>query len=61
MEVYKLLLRKSVFLLSTEGGEYCFGPTVAEPFFERYSWLDLAMELYDSNDDLETRLVKYNF
>jgi len=54
------LLRKSVLLLSTEGGEYCFGPTVAEPFFERYSWLDLAMELYDSNDDLETRLVKYN-
>ena len=54
------LLRMSVLLLSTEGGEYYFGPTVADPFFERYSWLDLTPELYDNNDDLETRLIKYN-
>lgn len=54
------LLSKSVLLLSTEGGEYHFGPTLAESFFERYSWLDLTPELYDNKDDLETRLLKYN-
>lgn len=54
------LLKKSVLLLSTEGGEYFFGPALADSFFERYSWLDLTPELYDNNDDLETRLVKYN-
>lgn len=54
------LLRNSVLLLSTEGGVYYFGPALADPFFERYSWLDQTPELYDSNDDLETRLVKYN-
>ena len=54
------LLSKSVLLLSTEGGEYHFGPTQAEPFFERYSWLNLTPELYENNDDLETRLVKYS-
>ena len=54
------LLEKSVLLLSTEGGEYYFGPTSAEPFFERYSWLDLTPELYDNNDNLEMKLIKYN-
>ncbi len=54
------LLEKSVLLLSTEGGEYYFGPTSAEPFFERYSWLDLTPKLYDSNDDLKIKLIKYN-
>jgi hypothetical protein len=54
------LLRKSILLLSTDGGEYYFGPAEADAFFERYSWLDLTPELYDNNDDLETKLIKYS-
>lgn len=54
------LLKKSILLISTEGGEYYFGPAPADPFFERYSWLDMTPELYDGNDDLETKLAKYN-
>ena len=54
------LLEKSILLLSTEGDEYYFGPSTAEPFFERYSWLDLTPELYDSRDDLEMKLIKYS-
>ncbi|KGK88969.1 hypothetical protein DP73_11780 [Desulfosporosinus sp. HMP52] len=34
------LLEKSTLLLSSEGGEYSFGPSSADRFFERYSWLD---------------------
>lgn len=49
-----------LFLLSTEGGEYYYGPASAGPFFERYSWLDLTPELYDNNDDLEMKLIKYS-
>lgn len=54
------LLERSILLISTVGGEYYYGPASAETFFERYSWLDLTPELYDSNDNLEMKLKKYN-
>lgn len=53
------LLEKSILLMSTKDGTYSFGPS-AEPFYERYSWLDLMPELYEVGDDLETRLKKYS-
>ncbi|KUO70194.1 MAG: hypothetical protein APF81_03795 [Desulfosporosinus sp. BRH_c37] len=54
------LLGKSTLLLSSEGGEFSFGPSSADQFFERYSWLDSTPELYAEGDDLKTRLVKYS-
>lgn len=54
------LLDKSILLLSSEGGSYTFGPSSTEKFIERYSWLDATPWLYESNDDLETRLNKYS-
>ncbi len=54
------LLDKSILLLSSEGGSYTFGPSPTEPFSERYSWLDGYPWLYESNDDLKTRLNKYS-
>lgn len=57
------LLEKSVLLLSSEGGEYYLGPAAPDPFFERYSWLDQITEqpeLYDDDDDLQTKLTKYS-
>ncbi len=54
------LLGKSTLLVSSEGGEYAFGPSSAAPFFERYSWLDEAPKLYKDGDDLKTRLSKYS-
>lgn len=59
-ETVNTLLGESILLVSSEGGEFAFGPSPAEPFFERYSWLDLLPELYENNDDLETRLYKYS-
>ena len=59
-EEVNALLRKSTLLLSSEGGNYSFGPSSADQFFERYSWLDETPELYTDGDDLETRLVKYS-
>ena len=60
-EEVNALLAKSTLLLSSEGGEYSFGPSSADRFFERYSWLDDAPELYYADgDDLKTRLVKYS-
>lgn len=53
------LLGKSILLMSTKDGTYFFGPS-AEPFYESYSWLDLTPELYEADDDLETRLKKYS-
>ncbi len=41
------LLSRSVLLASSEGGNYSFGPSAADPFFERYSWLDGFPELYE--------------
>lgn len=54
------LLSQSTLLISSEGGNYSLGPSVPDPFLERYSWLDGNPRLYDANDDLETRLVKYS-
>ena len=54
------LLEKSVLLMSTEGGAYSFGPASAEPFFERYSWLDGSPKLFNTGDSLETKLKKYS-
>ncbi len=57
------LLAKSTLLISSDGGEFHFGPSSAEPFFERYSWLDWPggnPELYEKNDSLEKRLNKYS-
>ncbi|WP_083824248.1 DUF5301 domain-containing protein [Desulfosporosinus sp. OT] len=54
------LLGQSTLLLSSEGGEYSFGPSSADRFFERYSWLDDTPVLYAVGDDLKTHLVKYS-
>lgn len=59
-EEVNALLGKSILLMSTDGGAYSFGPTSAEPFFERYSWLDILPKLYSEGDNLETRLIKYS-
>lgn len=53
------LLGKSILLMSTKDGVYSFGPS-AEPFYERYSWLDAMPKLYAVGDDLEMRLKKYS-
>ncbi len=53
------LLNKSILLMSTKDGVYTFGPS-AESFYERYSWLDDAPDIYAEGDDLETRLKKYS-
>jgi len=53
-------LGKSTLLMSTEGGSLCLGPSPAEPFLERYSWLDAFPYVYEADDDLGTRLVKYS-
>lgn len=60
VEEVNALLGKSTLLLSSEGGDYSFGPSSADRFFERYSWLDETPELYADGDDLKTRLVKYS-
>ncbi len=54
------LLGRSILLMSTVGGEYSFGPSSADLFFERYSWLDGYPELFEDGDSLETRLVKFS-
>ncbi|MZP31025.1 hypothetical protein GTO91_15005 [Heliobacterium undosum] len=59
-EEVNALIRKSTLLVSSEGGEYSFGPSLADRFLERYSWLDQAPELFATGDNLETRLVKYS-
>ena len=60
-EEVNALLAKSTLLLSSEGGDYSFGPSSADRFLERYSWLDSTPEkLYADGDDLKTRLVKYS-
>jgi len=59
-EEVNALLGKSTLLLSSEGGDYSFGPSSADRFFERYSWLDATPELYADGDDLKTRLIKYS-
>ncbi|MEL7564283.1 MAG: M56 family metallopeptidase [Dehalobacterium sp.] len=59
-EEVNVLLGKSTLLLSSESGNYSFGPSSADQFFERYSWLDETSELYADGDDLKTRLVKYS-
>jgi beta-lactamase regulating signal transducer with metallopeptidase domain len=59
-EEVNALLGKSTLLVSTDGGTYSFGLSSAEPFFERYSWLDDYPKLYTSGDNLETCLEKYS-
>jgi len=54
------LIEKSILLLNTDGGDFHFGPSTAEVFFERYSWLDNYPELFKDGDSLETRLNKYS-
>ncbi|HBN85194.1 MAG TPA: hypothetical protein DDZ89_15275 [Clostridiales bacterium] len=53
------LLSKSVLLFSSEGGEFTFGLSSSEKFYERYSWLDTYPKLYSDNDSLTDRLRKY--
>ena len=53
------LLEKSILLVSSNGGAWSFGPASAEPFYERYSWLDGSPELYNDGDSLETKLGKF--
>jgi hypothetical protein len=59
-EEVNALLGKSILLMSTEGGNYAFGPSSSEAFFEKYSWLDGMPKLYSDSDDLETRLSRYS-
>ncbi len=59
-EEVNALLGKSTLLMSTQDGNYAFGPSSAEAFFERYSWLDDMPKLYSDSDDLEARLIKYS-
>jgi beta-lactamase regulating signal transducer with metallopeptidase domain len=54
------LLKSSVLLISSNGGAWSFGPASAEPFYERYSWLDGSPELFSDGDSLETKLEKYS-
>ncbi len=54
------LLGKSTLLISSDGGTFYFGPASAEPFFERFSWLDDYPQLYENGDTLETKLNKYS-
>jgi hypothetical protein len=54
------ILKKSTLLVSSDGGYWSFGPSPAEPFFERYSWLDGFPELFKAGDSLETKLNKYS-
>ncbi len=54
------LLKKSTLLVSSDGGYWSFGPSPAEPFFEKYSWLDGFPELFKAGDSLETKLNKYS-
>ncbi|MGF7144890.1 beta-lactamase regulating signal transducer with metallopeptidase domain [Anaerotaenia torta] len=54
------LLDSSTLLMSTEGGQYTFGPSSSEDFLERYSWLDSVPKLYSDSDNLETRLSIYS-
>lgn len=54
------LLKQSRLLISSDGGDWNFGPSSAEPFFERYSWLDDNPELYNDGDSLETKLNKFS-
>jgi len=53
------LLGKSILLLSSDGGNFHFGPSSAEPFFESYSWLDGFPDLYGPGDSLENKLNKF--
>ncbi len=59
-EEVNALLGKSTLLISVNGGTYSFGPSSAEPFYERYSWLGDYPKHYASGDSLETRLEKYS-
>lgn len=59
-EEVNVLLGKSTLLISSNGGDFHFGPSTAEPFYERYSWLDANPEIYERNDSLEVRLNKYS-
>ena len=54
------LLDRSTLLISSDGGNFYFGPASAEPFFERFSWLDDYPQLYENGDTLETKLNKYS-
>lgn len=54
------LLDKSALLISSNGGDFSFGSSSAEPFFERFSWLDDYEKFFLEEDDLETRLNKFN-
>ena len=54
------LLGKSILLVSTDGGDFHYGPSSTEPFFERFSWLDEYPELFENGDDLEAQLNKFN-
>jgi hypothetical protein len=53
------LLRESILLICSEGGEFSFGPSSSDAFYERFSWLDAFSKLYLQSDDLKTRLEKF--
>ncbi len=54
------LLIKSTLLISSNDSVFHFGPGSAEPYFERYSWLDGNPELYEVGDSLQVKLGKYS-
>ena len=54
------LLGKSTLLISSNGGDFSFGPYSAEPFFERFSWLDKYKKLFEDEDSLESKLNKFS-
>jgi len=56
------LLGKSTLLISSTGGYFKIGPYSAEPFFERFSWLDANEyeKLFDDGDSLESKLIKFS-
>ncbi len=54
------LLKSSVLLASSHGGEYHFGPSPADAFFERYFWLDELVPETLPGNDLTSRLHRFN-
>ncbi|MGI6066792.1 MAG: M56 family metallopeptidase [Bacillota bacterium] len=56
------LLGKSDLLISSTDGDFNFGLYSAEPFFERFSWLDVDeyKKLFEDGDSIESKLNKFS-
>jgi hypothetical protein len=55
-----VLLGKSSLLISSNSGDFSFGLSSAEAFFERFSWLDEYKKLFEDGDSLESKLNKFS-